>query len=447
MFSVIIPVHNSEKTIEDTLVNILDESPHFEDEIIIVNDGSTDGTNDILNKFKSNTKVKIINQSNQGVSSARNTALENLSEQSEFVIFVDDSDYLGENFFEYALDYFKKNKEIDIAVTPMTIIENEQRKSNNLNYKFDTQYDVIDIMKDFQSIHYHIGGVIFRKKLFARDYYRFDESISYWEDAKLINSIFIEKQYYGLIKKATYFYNRNDGFSLSHTAWNSSKRYSHQIEANYFQLIRDSIRKYGRNLEYVQFLLANHFLEYVREHNQTKINYKFLLEDVEFSLNSKKMFRYISVNTIDKLKAPNSSKNYLYYLKDTPFPYYRYFDKINLYIQHYDFSKRELLFSFSPEAYGIPANSTIHFSKNSNEYLKATLHSEKFFVILGTQFDDFSRNIYKVKLSLRKLLFGCNIIIVVKNLNKVVRIKNPSIATRLFKKVRLNKKISKNKYL
>lgn len=207
MFSVIVPVHNSEKTIRDTLDNILTKLPYLEDEIIIVNDGSTDSTKDILDSVRDNAQIKIINQLNEGVSSARNTALECLSERTKFVTFVDDSDYLGEKFFEHVMNYFEKHSAIDIAVTPITIVENGKRRSNNLNYKFDSSNEVVDIIKDTQSIHYHIGGVVFRKELFNNDLYRFDETINYWEDAKMINSIFLEKRFYGLIKKTTYFYN------------------------------------------------------------------------------------------------------------------------------------------------------------------------------------------------------------------------------------------------
>ncbi|RIM75047.1 glycosyltransferase family 2 protein, partial [Staphylococcus xylosus] len=132
MFSVIVPVHNSETTIEETLLNILRKLPFYEDEVIIVNDGSTDGTSNIINKYKGYSNVKVINQSNHGVSSARNVALEVLSENTQFVTFVDDSDYLGEKFFEYVLNYFKRNNEIDIAVTPITIVENGKKRDNNL---------------------------------------------------------------------------------------------------------------------------------------------------------------------------------------------------------------------------------------------------------------------------------------------------------------------------
>ncbi|WP_426462217.1 glycosyltransferase family 2 protein [Staphylococcus equorum] len=435
MFSVIVPVHNSEKTIRDTLNNILTKLPYLEDEIIIVNDGSTDSTKDILDSVRDNTQIKIINQPNEGVSSARNTALEYLSEQTKFVTFVDDSDYLGEKFFECVMNYFEKHSDIDIAVTPITIVENGKRRSNNLNYKFDSSSEVVDIIKDTQSIHYHIGGVVFRKELFNNDLYRFDETINYWEDAKMINSIFLEKQFYGLIKKTTYFYNRNDSFSLSNTAWDSPKRYTHQIKSNYFQLIRHSIEKYEKNIEYIQFLLANHFLEYAREHNQPKINFGFLLKDLEFISNAKEMFKYISVTVIDKLKVPNRYKNYLYYLKDKPFPYYKHLDKISLYIQHYNFSKREMLFSFSPHAFGIPNDSDIYIFSKHKKCEKASLYNQRLFAILEKQFNDFSGNTYKAKVSLKQLLFGCEVLIVDYSLNEVISVKNPSLMLRLFKRI------------
>ncbi|OEK84768.1 glycosyltransferase family 2 protein [Staphylococcus shinii] len=440
MFSVIVPVHNSETTIEVTLLNILRKLPFFEDEIIIVNDGSTDGTSNILNKFKGYSNVKVINQSNQGVSSARNTALEVLSENTQFVTFVDDSDYLGEKFFKYVLNYFRRNNEIDIAVTPITIVENGKTRNNNLNYKFNSQTEFVDIIKNTQSIHYHIGGVVFRKKLFSHEKYRFDETISYWEDAKLINSIFLEKRFYGLIKKATYFYNRNDNFSLSNTAWDSSNRYTYQIKANYFQLIRHSVGKYDKAIEYIQFLLANHFLEYIREHNQSKINFDFVLNDLEFISSARKMFEYISVSVIDKLKVPNSHKNYLYYLKNESFPYYRYFNKISLFIQNYDFTKRELQFSFSPNSFGIPNDSDVYIYSKRKRFTKAKLYNERFFVILEKQFNDFSRNIYKAKVSWLQVFLGCDILIVDKTLNEIIQIKNPSLLVRILKRLKIGKK-------
>ena len=70
--SIIIPAYNTEKYIEqciDSVVNI----GNIENEIIVINDGSTDRTKDILKEYtENNDKIKVITQKNQGASAARN---------------------------------------------------------------------------------------------------------------------------------------------------------------------------------------------------------------------------------------------------------------------------------------------------------------------------------------------------------------------------------------
>ena len=73
--SIIVPVYNSEKTLERCISSILDQS--FGDfELIIVNDGSTDSSYGIIEQYaKKDSRIHPIHKSNGGVSSARNTGL------------------------------------------------------------------------------------------------------------------------------------------------------------------------------------------------------------------------------------------------------------------------------------------------------------------------------------------------------------------------------------
>jgi glycosyltransferase involved in cell wall biosynthesis len=87
-FSVIIPVYNREEIVKRAIKSVLDQT--FQDfELILVNDGSTDNTYDVLNSFASDN-VKIINQDNLGVSSARNKAAQNAS--GKYLAFLDSDD-------------------------------------------------------------------------------------------------------------------------------------------------------------------------------------------------------------------------------------------------------------------------------------------------------------------------------------------------------------------
>lgn len=92
--SVIIPVYNSEKTIESTINSVLHQTYSQSIEIIIVNDGSTDGSKEAINTIIKNNQtiiiIKLINKSNNGVSSARNKGL--TVAKGDYIAFLDSDD-------------------------------------------------------------------------------------------------------------------------------------------------------------------------------------------------------------------------------------------------------------------------------------------------------------------------------------------------------------------
>jgi len=111
--SVIIPVYNAEKYLEKCLDSIFVQSGSFE--VIAVNDGSTDGSLSILQKYAEKySNLKIINQKNQGIAGARNTGIKNAS--YKYITFVDDDDWIEPNTFKLAIPYLKKDKP-DVLLT------------------------------------------------------------------------------------------------------------------------------------------------------------------------------------------------------------------------------------------------------------------------------------------------------------------------------------------
>lgn len=96
--SVIIPSYNSEKTINKCLKSILRQS-YKNYEVIIVNDGSTDNSKQLINDLVGNNDAfHIINQENSGSSEARKTGLRHMSDDSSYFCFCDSDDYLDEDF-------------------------------------------------------------------------------------------------------------------------------------------------------------------------------------------------------------------------------------------------------------------------------------------------------------------------------------------------------------
>lgn len=95
-FSVIIPCYNICDYIEATILSVL--SQNYEDyEVIVINDGSTDNTFDVVSRFRENSKVKIFNKENGGVSSARNLGIE--KSKGDYLLFLDGGDILKDGVF------------------------------------------------------------------------------------------------------------------------------------------------------------------------------------------------------------------------------------------------------------------------------------------------------------------------------------------------------------
>jgi len=100
MVSVIIPLYNKERTISNTIESVLNQS-YKDFELIIVNDGSTDRSINAVEKFKDD-RIRIINKSNGGVSSARNRGI--MEAKSEWIAFLDGDDYWEPSFLSTLID-------------------------------------------------------------------------------------------------------------------------------------------------------------------------------------------------------------------------------------------------------------------------------------------------------------------------------------------------------
>ncbi len=91
--SIIMPAYNAERFIAEAIESVLNQV-HKEWELIIVNDGSTDGTTDVVQKYLLEDRIILINQANKGVSAARNEGL--LVMKGDYFCFLDADDQLTE---------------------------------------------------------------------------------------------------------------------------------------------------------------------------------------------------------------------------------------------------------------------------------------------------------------------------------------------------------------
>lgn len=96
-FSIIVPVYNVENYVDKCIKSILNQT-YKNYEVIIINDGSTDNSLNIINKYKNNKKIKIITQKNKGLSNARNNGMKIAT--GDYLLFIDSDDYIEDKLLE-----------------------------------------------------------------------------------------------------------------------------------------------------------------------------------------------------------------------------------------------------------------------------------------------------------------------------------------------------------
>lgn len=437
MFSVIISTYNGSKNIIHTIENIVESLNNFNYEIIIINDGSTDDTRELLEDYKDNIQFKIFDQLNKGISASRNRGIRQLSDKSDYVVFIDDSDTVKKNFFRKIDEFFNTNKEIDVVATPLIRTNKQLKKHHSLNYRFHSNIEIVNIHKDYKYIHFHIGGMAFRKEVFKNEYYRFDEKLHFWEDAKFINNLLLDKEKYGLIHDTAYFYNSENPNSLSKSAWTLEERYIPLIENSYMFLIEQSNKKFDKTIKYVQFLIGTHYIEYLKEHNQNKIINSPFFDREEFEKSSRVLFENIDSNIIYDLKTHYSYKNYMLNLKEEKLITSKFSNQLCVYMHSFNLVNRNITFTFSNETCSLPSDSEVYIEFLGDKIKKASLIRQRSFKILGKSFSDFSRNIYQVKLPLISIFTGSRMLIVQNDIT--YKINNPSIMNRVLKNIKKTK--------
>lgn len=141
LVSVIVPIYNVEKYLSQCLESIVNQS-YRELEIILVDDGSTDGSSEIAEIYKvADSRVNLIRQSNQGLSGARNTGLSVAT--GEFVIFLDSDDWLKLDIIERAVDAV--HEDIDLVVWSYERVFDSHMTPGAIWYREDCEFTETEV--------------------------------------------------------------------------------------------------------------------------------------------------------------------------------------------------------------------------------------------------------------------------------------------------------------
>ena len=207
--SVVVPVYNSEKYVYECLRS-LEKQTLKEIEFIIIDDGSTDSSLEIIKKFqKKDGRFRVYSQENKGVGKTRNRGLK--LARGEYIGFVDSDDFVNENYF-FKLYEGAKKYDADVSVIEKFIRFDDNRKQINNTFGEDYLPKGVEFTED---ISYLIGNVgqqwdKIYKKSFLKKYniYCLERKL-HFEDEWFSSLVALNAKRISFVKGAEYYYRYN----------------------------------------------------------------------------------------------------------------------------------------------------------------------------------------------------------------------------------------------
>lgn len=183
--SVIIPMYNAENTIIKCIDSVVRElnSTNYIWEILVINDGSSDSSSDIVISYKKNSDFKnfifLFSQENKGVSSARNLGL--LYAKGEYIAFNDSDDYWESGRVEKQVTFLRQNKDV-VMITGLYA---------GMKFKYDGSISLLTIKEQLFKNHVSPTGAMIRRSIIAGSIF-FNEEMVCGEDVDFFNRIILK---------------------------------------------------------------------------------------------------------------------------------------------------------------------------------------------------------------------------------------------------------------
>lgn len=185
LISIIVPAYNAEKTFNRCVDSILQQT--FTDwELLLIDDGSKDSSGDICDEYARNdSRIKVFHKENGGVSSARNTGLENA--KGIWIAFVDSDDYVKRDYLKNLLSHTSVT--IDLVISYAEVHDENGFKVERYPSKLVTNenFDFIFIENDM-NWHTSPWSKLYKRNIIEENHLRFCEGMHIGEDAVFLYS-------------------------------------------------------------------------------------------------------------------------------------------------------------------------------------------------------------------------------------------------------------------
>ena len=252
-YSFIVPVYNTEKYLKKCLDSLVNQT-YKNFEIIVVNDGSTDKSSNIISKYQKKYKnIIVIDKENEGLSMARNRGVQKSS--GKYIIFVDSDDYVSNKLLE---EVDKKIDDSDILRFQIATEDEEYTKINEYHEESFESMCGYDAFKYLSSYHFVEPAwcYVIRKNYYIENKFSFKKGV-YHEDFGLIPYVIYKARKVKSIDFIGYYYIQRNGSIMNNNDYKKTVKKAFDMIEQY-----KTMRLFAKNINRKNNL-DDYFLSYI----------------------------------------------------------------------------------------------------------------------------------------------------------------------------------------
>lgn len=271
LLSIIIPVYNMEKYLEQCINSISEQFQSDNVEYLFVNDGSTDSSLDILKKFKdqyiNQINITIVNQENAGVGAARNAGIKNA--KGEYLGFLDPDDLLSYRFISEILNILKVHHPDIVQYEADHFnesIEHSRKITRQLRSDGLVTLDKALLIDFFEQTFWVCWTRVYKRVLFTDLKF---PSIYMCEDAAVLPFVFMNAKTVYFHSQSLYYYRYNPNSITKST----NEGYLKKVENAYLYIYNLFAVEHSKNIIFMHTLvpLLRGYMEFVLKHHGLKV--------------------------------------------------------------------------------------------------------------------------------------------------------------------------------
>ncbi len=307
-YSFIVPVYNTEKYLKKCLNSLVNQT-YKDFEIIVVNDGSTDKSSNIISKYQKKYKnIIVIDKENEGLSMARNRGVQKSS--GKYIIFVDSDDYVSNKLLE---EVDKKIDDSDILRFQIATEDEEYTKINEYHEEGFESMCGYDAFKYLSSYHFVEPAwcYVIRKNYYIENKFSFKKGV-YHEDFGLIPYVIYKARKVKSIDYIGYHYVQRNGSIMNNNDYKKTVKKAFDMLEQY-----KTMRLFAKNINRKNNL-DDYFLSYISN--------SVIVKARELKKDEKKVY-------INELKKLNVFDGVLVNTKIRRFKKYLMKHNLNLYLK------------------------------------------------------------------------------------------------------------------